>query len=258
MEIQRGSGRNAGSVMRDGDRLLRPTSTTSDIVRSLLNLLRKVGFSGAPIHQGQEAGLEILTWVEGMTFATDVPGWLREPPTLAEVARLLRLFHNAVESWSDLKWKPLCSPPSLLDGTIACHGDLGFGNVVFRERVPIALIDFEFIVRADPLYDVATLASVWPVLPQTPPDDAAGRTEFEQCLLAVADGYGLDSKQRQRLPRAMAAVEQNAINFMSHLLHEGDAVAVAGDFATVLPQRAARLGWLRAAAPHLDGTLSRS
>jgi hypothetical protein len=99
--------------------------------------------------------------------------------------------------------------------------------------------------------------SVRPVLPQMPPDDATGRTEFEQCLLAVADGYGLDSKQRQRLPKTMAAVDQNAINFMSHLLHEGDAVAVAGGFATVLPERATRLGWLHAPAPHLEVTLSR-
>lgn len=74
MELQRGGGRNAGSVMRDGDRLLRPTSATSDIVRSLLNHLHEVGFSGAPIHQGQKVGLEVLTWVEGMAFATDVPG----------------------------------------------------------------------------------------------------------------------------------------------------------------------------------------
>ena len=185
------------------------------------------------VHAGVERMLALLDGT-GSTATFFILGWIaRQSPSL--VRRIADAGHE-----------------------IACHGDLGFGNVVFRERVPIALIDFEFIVRADPLYDVATLASVRPVLPQTPPDDATGRTEFEQCLLAVADGYGLDSKQRQRLPRAMAAVEQNAINFMSHLLDEGDAVAVAGDFATVLPQRAGRLGWLRAAAPHLDGTLRRS
>ena len=259
VEIQSGGGRNAGSVVRDGDRLLRPISGSSDTVRRLLHHLHEVGFSGAPKHLGREGdGFEVLTWVEGMTFATDVPRWLREPTTLAGVARLLRLFHNAVESWSDYTWEPLCRPPGLLEGTIACHGDLGFGNVVFRGGAPVSFIDFEFIVRADPLYDVATLASVWPVLPQTSPDDLTGRAEFDQCLRAVAEGYGLDNEQRRRLPTAMAAVEQNAIDFMSGLLDVGDAVAVAGDFATVLPQRATRLGWLTAAAPHLVAALSRS
>ena len=79
---------------------------------------------------------------------------------------------------------------------------------------------------------------MWPVLPQTSPDDLTGRAEFDQCLRAVAEGYGLDNEQRRRLPTAMAAVEQNAIDFMSGLLDVGDAVAVAGDFATVLPQLA--------------------
>jgi len=96
-----------------------------------------------------------------------------------------------------------------------------------------------------------------PAFPQTPPDDATGHTEFDRCLVAVAEGYGLDRDQRGRLPGAMAAVEQNAINFMSHLLDDGDAVAVAGDFATVLPERGVRLDWLRAAAPHLVVMLNR-
>jgi len=217
------------------------------------------GFSGAPLYLGRESdGREVLTWVEGATFSNDAPGWLREPTTLAAVGRLLRLFHDAVMSWSELMWEPLCSPPDPLAGTIACHGDLGFGNVVFREREAVAFIDFEFLVRADPLYDVATLASVWPVLPQTVPADATGRSEFDQCVLAVAEGYGLDREQRQRLPRAMAAVEQNAITFMGRLLDKGDAVAEAGDFATVLSERAVRLDWFRAAVPHLEATLSRS
>lgn len=259
VELQRGGGRNAGSVVRDGDRLLRPTSANSDVVRRLLDRLHDVGFAGAPAHLGQEAdGREVLSWVEGATFPTNVPTWLRAPATLADVGRLLRLFHNAVKSWSDVTWEPMCAPPDLLAGTIVCHGDLGFGNVVFRERRPIAFIDFEFIVRADPLYDVATLASVWPVLPETAPGDATGRRDFEECLLAVAEGYGLDRGQRLRLPKAMAAVEQNAITFMTHLLDIGDTVAIVGDFATVLPERAVRLGWLRSAVPHLESAMSRS
>ena len=72
------------SVVRDGDRLLRPISGSSDTVRRLLHHLHEVGFSGAPKHLGREGdGFEVLTWVEGRTFATDVPRWLREPTTLA-------------------------------------------------------------------------------------------------------------------------------------------------------------------------------
>ncbi len=226
------------------------------MVNALLAHLERVGFAGAPRLLGRTSDRDILSWVEGRAYPVDRPHWLRSPSTLAAVGRLLRAFHDATASWSHAGWVPLCPPPAALEGTVVCHGDLGFGNVVFRETTPVALIDFEFLVRADRLYDVATVASVWPAMPPPALPDRDDGDRFYICVRAVADGYGLLGPQREGLAAAMVEVERGAISFMRGMVEARHPVAVDADFASLLPHREERLAWLQAQEPRMASRLA--
>ena len=85
-------------------------------------------------------------------------------------------------------------------GTVVCHNDVEPSNVVFRDGIAVALLDFEFAAPGRPVYDLAHLARFW-----VPIDD-----DFDQARLGwrpadrparlrlVADAYGLDSSRPRR------------------------------------------------------------
>jgi len=86
-----------------------------------------------------------------------------------------------------------------------CHNDVELSNVVFRDGIAVALIDFEFAAPGRPVYDLAQLARLC-----VPIDD-----DFDQARLGwrpadrparlrlVADAYGLDRDGRTQLVAAM-------------------------------------------------------
>jgi aminoglycoside phosphotransferase (APT) family kinase protein len=90
-------------------------------------------------------------------------------------------------------------------GTLVCHNDVCPENVVFRDGIAVALLDFEFAAPGRPVYDLAQLARLC-----VPIDD-----EFDQARLGwrpadrparlrlVADAYGLDQDGRTELLTAM-------------------------------------------------------
>jgi aminoglycoside phosphotransferase (APT) family kinase protein len=86
-----------------------------------------------------------------------------------------------------------------------CHNDVEPSNVVFRDGVAVALLDFEFAAPGRPVYDLAQLARLC-----VPIDD-----DFDQARLGwraadrparlrlVADAYALDRDGRTELLTAM-------------------------------------------------------
>ena len=86
-----------------------------------------------------------------------------------------------------------------------CHNDVEPSNVVFRDGIAVALLDFEFAAPGRPVYDLAQLARLC-----VPIDD-----DFDQARLGwrpadrparlrlVADAYGLDRDGRAELLTAM-------------------------------------------------------
>jgi Ser/Thr protein kinase RdoA (MazF antagonist) len=90
-------------------------------------------------------------------------------------------------------------------GTVVCHNDVCPENVVFRDGIAVALLDFEFAAAGRSVYDVAQLARLC-----VPIDD-----DFDQARLGwrpadrparlrlVADAYGLDRRGRAELLTAM-------------------------------------------------------
>jgi hypothetical protein len=77
---------------------------------------------------------------------------------LASTAALLRGLHAAARGFDafGLGWSDELADPA--GGTVVCHNDVCPENVVFRDGIAVALIDFEFAAPGRPVYDLAHLA----------------------------------------------------------------------------------------------------
>ncbi len=88
-------GRQTPGVVRVGRTVRRPPGKNTGLVRKLLRHLEAAGFDGAPRFLGMdEQGREILTFVEGEVphdYGSNSPSDAK----LANVARLIRHFHDA-------------------------------------------------------------------------------------------------------------------------------------------------------------------
>lgn len=164
--------------------------------------MRATGFEGVPAPVGIDAdGRERLGFVEGDVPVAPYPAWSRTDAALASVARLLRGLHDAAPGFdpSGLTWDDALADPA--GGAIVCHNDVEPANVVFRDGVAVALIDFELAAPGRPVYDLAHLARLW-----VPIDDDVDRArvgwrpaDHPARLRLVADAYGLDRDGRAAL-----------------------------------------------------------
>lgn len=197
---------NTGSVVRSGGHVLRPSSRSSASVHAFLRAVRATGFEGVPMPVGiDDDGRERLEFIDGQVPTTPYPDWSRSDTALASIARLLRGLHDAARSFDPhgLVWSDTLADPA--GGTIVCHNDVELSNVVFRDGVACALIDFEFAAPGRPLYDLAHLARL--CVPIEDGFDQA-RMGWQQAdhparLRLVADAYGLDREGRAELLVAM-------------------------------------------------------
>ncbi len=194
-EVLRGGVGNAGAVVRVGAHVLRPTNTSTPTIHALLRYVRAAGFDAVPEVVGLEPdGRERLVYIPGDVPYPPFPGWSQSDRLLASTAALLRRYHDAAAgfvtptraSWSD----ELADPAG---GALICHNDVCPENIVSRDGVAVALLDFDFAAPGRPLYDLGQLAKM--CIPLDTPEDAArfGRRPIDpfRRLRLAADGYGL-------------------------------------------------------------------
>lgn len=197
---------NAGKVVRVGPHVLRPSCAHSDSIHAFLRAVRCAGFDGAPLPAGiHDDGWERLEFIDGDVPRAPYPDWSQSDTALASIARLLRGLHDAARAFEPEghTWHDALADPA--GGTLVCHNDVEPSNVVFRDGIAVALIDFEFAAPGRPTYDLAQLARLC-----VPIED-----DFDQArigwrpadrparLRLVADAYGLDRDGRTELLDAM-------------------------------------------------------
>jgi aminoglycoside phosphotransferase (APT) family kinase protein len=168
--------------------------------------VRDAGFEGCPSPVGiDEDGRERLVFIDGEVPVPPYPDWSQSDTALASIARLVRRLHDASRGFDPrgLTWNDELADPA--GGTLVCHNDVELSNVVFRDGIAVALIDFEFAAPGRPVYDLAQLARLC-----APIED-----DFDQARLGwrpadrparlrlVADAYGLDRDGRTQLIAAM-------------------------------------------------------
>ena len=197
---------NAGQVVRVGPHVLRPSSPHSGSIHAFLRAVRHAGFEGASSPVGiDEDGRERLVFIDGDVPLAPYPDWSQSDAALASIARLLRGLHDAARGFDPrgLTWNDALADPA--GGALVCHNDVEPPNVVFRDGIAVALLDFEFAAPGRPVYDLAHLARLC-----VPIDDDVDQARLgwrpadrPARLRLVADAYGLDRDGRAELLSAM-------------------------------------------------------
>ncbi len=196
---------NRGLVVRVRNTVRRPLRVSSTATHAVLRYLEDVGFAGAPQFLDiDDQGREVLTYVPGETVTPPYPDWSMTDAALDSVALLLREYHAAIAGFpvEDFSWaEPV--PAAYVDGTVS-HNDPNLDNIVFRDGVAVALIDFDLAGPGSALWDVAAAIRLW--APLRPDDDIhdVRRGRVLSRLRRFADTYGLDEADRLRLVAATA------------------------------------------------------
>ncbi|HXT93441.1 MAG TPA: phosphotransferase [Trebonia sp.] len=197
-----GGGRTV--VHRRGNTVVRDSGPWTPAVHALLRHLEEVGFLAAPrvVGSGLDPdGREVLTFIEG-EFTQPGP-WSLDGA--AALGGLLRSLHEATRSFRpppDAVWfawhgRDLGGPDRVIG-----HCDVAPWNIVARDGLPVAFIDWETAGPVDPLVELAQLA--W--LNAKLYDDIVAQVERLPPLAeratqlgAIADSYGLTARQRAGL-----------------------------------------------------------
>jgi hypothetical protein len=200
--LLQGGGR--GVVWRRGGVVIRDAGPWNPAVHALLRHLEDAGFAAAPRLAGSGLdpdGREVLTFIDG-EFTQPGP-WSLDGA--AALGRLLRSLHEATRSFRPppgAAWFPWHGRDLGGPERVTGHCDTGPWNIVARDGLPVALIDWETAGPTDPLVELAQLA--W--LNAKLHDDAVAAIEHlppladrARQLAAIADAYGLTARQRRGL-----------------------------------------------------------
>jgi hypothetical protein len=228
VEVRLPAGRSGSAVWRHGDRVMRKAGPWTPTVHGFLDHLASAGFVGAPRVLGTDRdGREILEYLEGEVLSAPDwqpgqlgrwPAWARSSEALTAAGALLRRLHQAAASfrpaapiWKQYEW------PVLLPGEIVCHGDVGPHNLVYRNGLPVALIDWDSIRPNHPLLEFA--AAAWKLVPLA--DDTAFRAagwpeapDLGRRLADFAHAYGITD--RRRVMWALQRAKQRSLEAMRY------------------------------------------
>ncbi|MCY9591913.1 aminoglycoside phosphotransferase [Paenibacillus chitinolyticus] len=149
------AGGNVSKVYRSGNTVRRELKPNSPNIHALLNHLDNKGYGYAPKYLGtDEKGREILSFIEGEAGNYPLKKYMRSDDVLQEIAKMLRLYHDAVSDFSfDDSWQPFDHTPQPLE--VICHNDFAVYNIIFQHEKPIGIIDFDAAGPGPRLWDIA-------------------------------------------------------------------------------------------------------
>lgn len=186
------------NVIRKENTVLRPVEPWSGNIRLFLEHLFGKGLPVPRFFGVNEDGQEILEFIEGDRVH---PGkW--SDAALIEVGRLVASLHRAALDFTMPRnglWKPWCLRETGYGEKICCHGDIAPWNMLTKNAMPAALIDWEM---AGPLDPVIELARVCWLFPQLFDDDLKAIHDLPSAekraaqVRMICDAYGLPPGQR--------------------------------------------------------------
>jgi len=137
------AGGHTPGVVRVGDTVRRPPQPGSEGIHRLLAHFERCGFRGAPRFLGvDERGREILSFIGG--FAPPHNGFRLTNDGVRAGARLIRAVHDLTEGTE-----------FAIGAEVACHPNLSQPNFIFRDMIPIAIIDWDGTCPGTRLNNVA-------------------------------------------------------------------------------------------------------
>lgn len=191
-------GNVADSVVRIGTTVRKPASDATAGIEAVLEHLSRVGFDGAPRTLGRDdRGRHVLEYIPGR-LADVPPAFSRDE--LRRLGGMVRELHDAMASFrppADAAWDVVIPDPT--GGDLICHNDLAPWNLVI-DGDRWVFIDWDGAGPGSRLWDLGYVAHGF--VPLLPNGDVA--TDAPR-LRALADGYGLDERERREFPGLIAA-----------------------------------------------------
>jgi thiamine kinase-like enzyme len=223
-EVLHGGVANAGSVLRVGDEVVRPSTPHCETLHALLRHVRSGGFLGVPEPRRlADDGREWLSYIPGDVPIPPFPAWSTTDAVLASTAALMRAYHDATASFvppPGATWEAELADPA--GGDVICHNDVCPENVVYRGSTAIALLDFDFAAPGRRVFDLAAFASM--CVPLDAPIDTgrSGRSGLDPFtrLRLVADAYGLPPG-RGELVKLIAERFEHGADFVQRRVDAG-------------------------------------
>lgn len=224
-------------VVRDGDTVRRNPGDRADCVHELLRHFGRCGWTGAPRLLGVDGqGREMLTFLNGYVAWQSPTDRVSSAGSLAEVARLVRQFHDLT-----------AGTPLAGDREVVCHNDLSPKNTVYRDdgvgMRPVAFLDWDIAAPGARIHDVAHMC--WQYLDLGPAvDDPAAASRRVRLM---CDAYGLANRSRvvetiswwqDRCWRGIDAGADAGDAAMARLRASGTVTSVRAAYDWVLAHRA--------------------
>lgn len=224
------AGGNVSNVYRSGNTVRRDMKPESDRIHRLLQHLEKKGFTYAPRLIGtDEKGREVLSFIEGEAGNYPLKSYMWSNDTLKEIARMLRLYHDAVSDFpfSD-EWMPIDKTPNPKE--VICHNDFAIYNIIFHGGKPAGIIDFDTAAPGPRLWDIAyTLYTCVPLsrhyhtesgeaVHYDPSKDAA---RIKERVSLFFNSYGMEDLESDFLEMAVLRLE-GLCAYMKRKASEGD------------------------------------
>ncbi len=171
----------------------RPVRPFTGTVQAFLRHLWAQGVEFVPEPLAyDDQGREVLRFVPGDVPLEPLPDWATTETVFAELGRLIRKLHDASAEWAappDAVWGripgvPLVELPPLFDAPeLVSHQDYCPGNVVFRQGLPKAFIDFDLARPTTRVADCVNALYWWvPLLdPLDRPPSLTGGRRWTSC-----------------------------------------------------------------------------
>jgi Phosphotransferase enzyme family len=252
-------------IVRIGDTVRRPVRPFTMTIQAYLAHLHQAGFTAAPVPLGlDEQGREVLSYVPGDVPRIPLPPETAGEEVLVVLAGLIRRLHEASAGWApppDAVWGGIPSTVGRIAEEVTelvSHRDYCPGNVVFRDGLPAAFIDFDLAKPTTRLYDVANALWYWAPL-RDPRDRAPAFADLDvpYRVAVFADAYGLSVDQR-------AAFAPFAIELAGRYFESARAAADMDPVFRRLWENGAKDElpraqlWLRRVAPEITAALAGS
>jgi hypothetical protein len=205
-EVPLAGGRITPGVVRIGETVRRPVTSSSAFVAQLLTHLESTGFTGAPRYRGvDDKGRDTFTFIPG-----SVPTKFKHftDDQISAAGALLRTWHDATRD-SELTG----------DYPVVCHHDAGPNNFVFQNDLPSAFIDFDLASPGNPLEDIGYMAWLWCI--SSKPDRQPVGEQASQIRILL-DGYELNEAKRTAVFDAIIERQSWNVGFWHYYLVHPD------------------------------------
>ncbi|KMM39262.1 phosphotransferase [Guptibacillus hwajinpoensis] len=148
------TGGNVSNVYRSGNTVRRELKPESIKIHELLKHLEHKGYDHAPRFLGiDEKGREVLSYIDGEAGNYPLKEYMWSTDGLKEIARMLRLYHDAVSDFPMDNIEPLDHTPEPYE--VMCHNDFAVYNIIYDHQKPVGIIDFDVAAPGPRLWDIA-------------------------------------------------------------------------------------------------------